>query len=361
VAEQVTLLVNKQIFLGWKTASVRRGLQTFCGSFDLGVTDRFSAQSKAWAFSPGDSCEVLIGPDLVLTGFIDDVSPSTNATDRSIKLAGRDKTCDMVDCAAAAGGLGPWTNISLDGLARVMAKPYGVEVKNLAGNLTKFDQFALNSGGSESAFEALDRAAKQRSILLVSDASGALVLMKPNAGRLPTAIVEGQNFLGGSAVFSGRDRFSEYRIQGSAFGEIAADLTTGQLKVFATAKDSGVKRNRIMVLQGDGALDVTRAQARAQWEATIRAARATKCSVSVRGWRHGGGGLWVPNYEVHLSAPSIFMEADLLISDVTYSISDDGGEVTTMELVRKDAFLAEPIKPTEQDGWKNLIGKHKTP
>lgn len=361
MAEEITLKVNGQIFRGWKTASIKRGLQNFCGSFDLSVSDRFSAQEKAWAFAPGDACQVLIGSELVLSGFLDDIMPASSATDRSIRLAGRDKTADLIDCSAAAAGLGPWENISLDGLARVMAKPYGVEVKNLAGSLEKFPQIALASGGSETAFEALDKAAKQRGVLLVTDESGALVLAKPRAGRLPTAVVEGKNYLSGSAVFSGKERFSEYRVTGAAFGDLAGDLAASQLKVSASAKDSGVKRRRLMVLQGDGAMDAGRAQLRAQWEATIRSAKATRCTVTVPGWRHGGGGLWKPNYEVQVDVPSIFIKADLLISEVTYSISDDGGEITTMELVRKDAFLPEPVKSAEADNWAKLIGKHKTP
>jgi prophage tail gpP-like protein len=99
------------------------------------------------------------------------------------------------------------------------------------------------------------------------------------------------------------------------------------------------------------------AKKRAGWEATVRAARAGKLSVKVQGWSNGtSGGVWAINELVAVKIPSMRVNGDMLVSGVQFDVSLNGGTVTTLELVRPDAYKVEP----DEGGGGGKV-KAKTP
>ena len=55
------------------------------------------------------------------------------------------------------------------------------------------------------------------------------------------------------------------------------------------ARDAGVTRHRPMTIIGEQSLDNDEAQARIDWEANVRSARARSATVEVQGWRETPG------------------------------------------------------------------------
>ncbi len=51
--------------------------------------------AKAMAIREGSACTVHIGNDLVLTGYVDDFTPSYDAKEVSWVVSGRSKTSDL--------------------------------------------------------------------------------------------------------------------------------------------------------------------------------------------------------------------------------------------------------------------------
>jgi len=91
------------------------------------------------------------------------------------------------------------------------------------------------------------------------------------------------------------------------------------------------------------------AQERANWEATVRAARAGTASVVVQGWTQESGALWPLNVLVPVRSPFLGIDSDMLISGTHITLDDAGGSITEITLARPDAFTPEPFIPKGSD------------
>ena len=64
--------------------------------------------------------------------------------------------------------------------------------------------------------------------------------------------------------------------------------------------------------------------------------------MTVQGWRDPSGALWSADLLVPVVAPWIDVEGELLIADVTFSVTEDGGSITVLNCAPPDAFQPEP-------------------
>ncbi len=62
--------------------------------------DYYPATDEKQLVKAGDPCEVMIGEDKVVTGYIDSWNPAINKTQHQIRVSGRGKCQDLVDCSA---------------------------------------------------------------------------------------------------------------------------------------------------------------------------------------------------------------------------------------------------------------------
>lgn len=348
----VTLQIQEKTYAGWLGFSVTRSIESLANQFRLTLTDNWIDQKSPWPIVPGDKAKILLGSEVLITGYIDEVNPSVDATSKSLEVAGRDLAGDLVDCSASGS---EYKNLTLDKLATTLAKPFGITIKKSTSVGAAFPSVVVSQG--ETVFEVLDKRARTRGVLLISNANGTVEIMKPGSTRATTGLFEGQNILQASAKYDAKDRFSKYTVK-SQLSAVDEDGTAG-FQVQGSATDSGVLRFRPLVLQAEAQSETGNAQTRAQYEATVRAARSQTVQVKLRGFRQTeGGALWAPNQLVAILAPSIGIRSqiDMLISQVTFSL-DDSGTITTLDLKRKDAFLSEPKVSEKNDLWAKLYKK----
>lgn len=356
--QALSLLVGGQAFAGWQSVRVRRSIEQCAGGFELAVSELWHNQRTPMSIKPGARCEVMIGQQVVITGHVDGVDLSMGPRDHGVTVSGRDATADLVDCSAT-GKPGQWRGRRIEQIAAELAAPFGVPVRADVDTGKPLASFALQEG--ESVFEAIDRAARMRALLLVSDGLGGLLITRAGTRRAPTRLVLGQNMLGMRVRADWRDRFSHYVAKGQAPGN---DFFSGvkAAQVLARAQDPGVTRFRPFVLTNDAPDLAATLQQRVQWEANVRAARSLVVEVAVQGWRHELG-LWEPNTLVAVSAPDLRVDAELLIASVQYTL-DDRGSVAELAMVRSDAFNELPKKSDSAAGgtgafWQGVPGKVK--
>lgn len=344
-SEDLRLEVGGIDWFGWTSVSISRAVDAVAGSFELGLTDRWTSDMRSLPLVAGMKCIVRAGADTVITGYLDEVKPSFGAGQHAIAASGRDASADVVDCAAIHKP-GEWKSITVDRLAAILAKPFGVPVRCEGSAGAPLPLFKLQPG--ESAWEALDRALRQRSLLAMPDGKGGIVLVKVGALRATTGLKQGENILQASATFDIKDRFSEYRVLGQQQGTNTVNGEAASA-VAATAKDNGVTRYRPLVLTNETQGDAAQAKKRAQWEARVRAARSVTVDVTVQGWRQADGTLWPLNAMVRADIPYLRIEQDLLIAKVDYKL-DSGGTTTRLTLRSPDAFLPDPKQKKDKDG-----------
>ena len=123
----VSLTVDGKIIEGWDSVRVTRGIERFPSDFDLGLMDYFPGNEDRQLVEEGMSCEVRIGDDLTLTGYVDDWEPALSRSRHEVRATGRSKCQDLVDCSAE------WPNNVINAsnaleIASRLASYYGITV-----------------------------------------------------------------------------------------------------------------------------------------------------------------------------------------------------------------------------------------
>lgn len=344
------MTVNGTDYEGWKTVRIQRSVDTISGAFVLDVSDKWSAGILPIEIKAGDECELSIAGEVIITGYVDKVSPRFDDRSRSISIAGRDKTADMVDCSAM-NEPGSWDNITIGDLATKLADPFGIKVTDESGDSEKFKLAKLQPG--ETAYEMLERYTRQRGILVLSDGKGGIVLKKIGGDRADVSLQQGVNIKAAEGVSDYSARYNEYIVTGQSFGD---DLLFGDeaAQIDAKAKDAEIRTLRRLKIIAANATDAQNMKKVAEWEATIRAARGTGITVTVQGWEQlPGGRLWTAGDLVEIQSDwlQIGQPKDMLINSVEFSKDDQNGTITVLQLVRPDAYEPKPEVPEQEDLW----------
>ena len=229
--------------------------------------------------------------------------------------------------------------MSAEAIAGQLAAPYGLSVVSEVATGNKITDHQIQQG--ETAFESLDRIAKQRQILITDNAAGNVVLASPGSGGNAYSALElGNNILSASAGFDFTDVYSQYSVKGQKSGtDDSYGAQTAQS--FGTAIDSNVKRKRVLIVRQEGQADSQTCQQRASYEQQIRRAKAGELRYRVVGWRQANGALWAVNTTVAIVDAIMAVNTALLISEVTYTL-DDSGMITELVVIPASAFATEP-------------------
>lgn len=335
----VELFVGGQSYGGWKTATIQRSVTAFAGSFQLDVTDNWMGTGSIFFIRPGDECKLKINGQPVITGYVEQIENGFDAQGHSISISGRDKTGDLVDCSAIYGQ-GEILNSDLLQIAQALAEPFGLTVKADADVGDPFANFCLQGG--ESVFDALDRAARLRGLMFSTDGLGNVVITKLAAGRAATSLIEGQNIKQATLSIDTKDRFSKYICKGQITG---TDENYGELAAHPEGQvaDATINRYRPLVIIAENQANTADAIKRAQWEAAVRAAKSWKVTVTVQGFeQQADGPLWRINEMIYIESRTLGLKQTMLITDVTMTLSDAAGRITTLVLQRPDAYFPEP-------------------
>jgi prophage tail gpP-like protein len=343
--EIVTLKIDGIKWTGWKSVEITRQIDAVCDSFSLGLIDRWQEGMEAVPLAAGMPCELLIGDVPFVNGYIDKVTFNLGPTNHEITVSGRSKTADLVDCAAIHSP-GLWNNLTALELAAILAEPFGVKVTSSIDVGKPFDSFKLEEG--ETAFEALDRISKERSLLFISDNDGDLKVVKLAEKTSSTDIIQGENVKTSSSSYDMANRFSDYIVKGQKPGnDQEYGLACAQVR--GEARDESVLRYRPFMVRAENQVSVNDAIIRAKWEASTRAARAVSVTCALQGWRDGDD-LWAVNTLVYCKLPYLRIDGKLLISKVTFTLSQTEGVVTKLELKDQNAFQPEPPKKKAATG-----------
>ena len=341
--------VNNKIYEGFKDIRLSRSLTSLTGSFEIVLVDKWMTEKKDFELKPGLEIACKIGKKPVYKGYIDKFEIKLGASSRNLTISGRDKTGDLVDCSHI--GRNEFNNMKLEAIARELVKPFGIDVIIFASTGDPFTKFTITQG--DSVFQALEKLAKQRNLLLTSSPEGNLVFEKKGIIRSSTELIEGINIKSAAISLDNTERFSQYQVKSQAIGILGEPTDSTQAK--GTATDEGIDRYRPLVILNENQGDGKTAQQRAQWEASLRSAKACTVNVVTVGWTQRLGELWATNQVVHIDCRSIGIKQDMLISKVNFELSPNG-KITELELIRPDAFefnvkIKKEKDPLDLLGW----------
>ena len=358
--DEAILKIGGVTYGGWTSIRVSRSLAMVAGTFELGLTDKYPGSQQSYKFKLGASCTVLLGGQTVITGYVDTIRPSYSKDDHAITVAGRDRTADLADCSHV-GPPAQWKNQTLLQIAQAVCRPFGITVALEAPVGLPFADVRTNEGDKVLPF--LVKLARQREVLPVSYGDGRLVFTRAGAkGNSGGAIEKGGNAEAGEAQFTNVGRHSLYVVKGQGSAALpSAELSAEQRAEYLTtyvspsgrATDAAVTRYRPLVILAEAKGDPGSFEARARWEATVRAGQSRKLAYTVDGWGPAAGGALADKHPGP-GKRRLFGHADgrYLIEGVTYTKSEQSGTTAQVALVHPDAYRARPA----QDAAKSITG-----
>ncbi len=336
---------------------------------------------QAMALEPGPDFTVEIDGELVLKGNAVDVNVEAGPEELRASAFGLDRTGDLVDGSANPNGPYEYLGLDLTGIVTRLVQPFGMTAKAETDVGDPFPHFSIDVG--EQVMSAIEKAARQRGVLVVSDGVGGILLTESGHGRAPAPLLAPDGITPGNihrthVHMSSRGRFSDHWIKGQlphvrshATKQTAAlDGTTSPLgqgapiapppaalstttprrhkaargkhgPVYQTghATDAGVLRYRpkVWMTRAEAGLDTVDEQA--EWRARLTAAQANTMTYTVVGHRAGSDKkLWLPNTLVSVTDPIRGLQGvDQLIAGVRYLDGEDGAR-TVLRVVDPESY-----------------------
>lgn len=353
VTNDVRLLIGGREYGGWKSVRIEAGVERLARSFELSVTSSWPGQGglplQSLPVAQGDRCEVFIGADRVMTGYIDAMPIGYDGDGVYLSVRGRSLTADLVDCSAV-NSPGQWRGMKLEAIAAALAAPYGIDVVTEVATGAVIADHQIQVG--ETVFESLDRMMRLRQVLACDDATGRVLITAPGqSGDASTAIELGANVMEASATRDHSGLYSEYICKGQRagdddlFGEAVSEISS-------TATQSGMSRRRVLIIKQSGQADAAACLDRAEYERDHRMGQAREVLYTIGGWRQGDGSLWRVNQSVRVVDRMLAINESWVVAELAY-VLDERGMRTQLRVLPASALTtrpAEQAKATSRGG-----------
>ena len=300
-------------------------------SFSLTVSDKWLANSEPVGIKAGDKCHIDVGKRTILDGYVDEVSLTLGSDSRSLSVSGRSNALDLIDCSY--DGQAEFKNTSMEKIVEKLFANFSAAKFRFDAPGGNFAKITIRQG--ETIAEVVDRMARQKKLIVYPDFDGTVVLSQKGSRRSPTNLIQGVNILSAGVSHSQVDRFSEYKIKGQTSGTFGT--SENATKNTGLAFDAGIERKRPFIMVSENSVNAAGAKARAEFEASKRAAKGSQFNFSVQGWFDENGELWDVNKLIGVQSQFLGHEGSLLINSITYTKSS-GGTITSLKLVRPDSY-----------------------
>jgi prophage tail gpP-like protein len=337
--DDVTLKIDGRSWSGWTEVRITRGIERLPSDFELHLTE-FAPNERPIQFALGAPCQLLVGPDVVITGYVDRVIRQFDARSHTVVVTGRSKCADLVDCAAEWPG-GQIVGSTVLEIAQKLAAPYGIEVYATGDPGPAIPKFNLMLG--ETPFAIIERLCRFGQLLAYDDPDGDLILSAVSKRQTASGFREGVNVIRASFAGAMDQRYSEVVSYQQSMATLNDVGEGGNLQ--ATINDDSVPRHRrhIIISETSGGIGWEIAGKRAKYEVSRRFGRGNQVQVTTDSWRDHAGRLYAPNKLALVELPTLQLpSSNLCIGEVTYR-SGTGGTQCDLTLMPPQAFEPAPF------------------
>lgn len=385
VPDKVSVQINGQTVSNWTEASITTGIDRIPRHGSLKVTWKLNGAlySGNKPLGPhGLPITLSLGADQILVGYMDVSSNLITKDSHSITYNIRGSTCDLVDSTAEFFNqngtlISELQGVSITNAVSKIAGVYNVNVvaTNSLANSIVFPG-AMNINMGDAAFTEIDYLAKFSGSLIYEDNNGNLVLGVPASEPPSSTVLSHWNVLSSGFDNDVTNIYSDYQVfaQTAASNPDVVNVTPNTAgigyvhdaffdnRLAANGKPRVRKYRKIQDLNLSQAIYQTNnpQQVYAQWLANRNKGRAQQMEVEVFGWRDDAGQLWRPNQLVSLNFPyQCLPPVTWLVAECTYILLYNGGTLTRLTLMPKDAFSVEPISiPMDTDIYSATYGSN---
>lgn len=266
----------------------------------------------------------------------------------------KSRTVDLEECAIPFGKPHQWDSTVIDAVSSV-AGYYGIDV--ISNGLGKNRQ-PVDFSTHDTIGNGLTTLLRNNSILINDDEKGRLVICYPGVGgRAHDKLRLGENILKGRRVHDTAKVFKHWVVIGQQTNPTSENDQRGSAVAGAAINDY-FPRERWSVTEQSGNRTAQDLQKRATLLMGNSIGNADTLTYTVQGWRQSNGELWKVNSLVDIKDELIGFEGTLLIGSATYSLSNEGGTTTELELKALEAFLNTGL-PEEKKATTSLPSSSK--
>lgn len=292
--------------------------------------------------------QVYLGGHLILSGRVYSVSTKVTSVDSIKELEGFTYTIDIVDSSPFP----PYEfNLKpLHRIAKTLLTGFGIEVVADPGALLLDIPFVkVVCDSSDTIFSFLAKLAKQRSIVISSNAKGNLLLTTANIFQKPVGTIVDGKFPGFEykVKFDGRKLFGSYMALASSPGR--KDKRKREFKTDIAVDHNVPSSRRVIVRMDDSDIGVLINPIENYRSKQL--VEALTLEFPVVGWYAPDGSLWAPNTLVTVRSEYLELPQGytFFIRAVEYRYTAEGNH-SILHLVPKESYTGGvPVNPWERN------------
>ena len=346
--DKIKVKVNGSEFGGWTTADISKSVEDICGTFSLTVINSWSEMDENPQIKAGDLVEIYMYDDvkkteqIIMTGYVDIETPGFNNNGTFLNIAGRDVTCDLVDCTTVPPfnrkGLTPVDLIfellnppEEDGL--VPFEKVGLSYSADLLELPQYEDYKVSADSKIS--DEIKKISNRYGFLAYTNENGQLTLTTKTRLESKIVLEEGVNVMSASKSY---DMSKDYhRI--TVYSQKNDDGDTGKKNTKSPNIDSEFPRYRPLNVIHSSDTDEKSTEDKAKWIKRSITSSSTEVRVEVVGWQSTLGEPYAINTAVTCKIPSIGIDLsyNFMIKSLSFMMSEDG-QKTRMVLVHKDVY-----------------------
>ncbi|WP_178391838.1 phage baseplate assembly protein [Caballeronia sordidicola] len=332
------------VLTGWKAVRISRSIELATGFFDMSCSA--DANALKLIAKEGAPIKISIGQDLVLSGYVDTIENVLTPKDHLIRLTGRGKCSDLVDCSCRIDRVNP--NTKLQALCETVTQPYGIDVF-IPPNGTQaiLDQLPVLPRQivsiTETAWEVIERYARYSGMLVFESEEGELTISTAGTEIGSSGLAVGANIEAITCTKSTLGTYSTYNAVLSAYSAGADDEGIPNMPAVTVVAAASRLRPMFFVSE-QSATDRQFIEKRTNWLAARAYGRSRRVRILTDSWRSSDGSPWLVNINYPITAPDVAVPANtmLLLADLTF-ILDEHGTHAELGFGPRVGYLPEPV------------------
>ena len=363
----ITLEVDGLPYRDFTEARISYAIDSLTRSFQFLSTNVPVDGKITFPFSRGDACVVKVDGERVLTGHIETIEGRGSARAHILRVSGRGKTADVLDCNLYSPDELNAENLTIAGIIRSVLQNVGLDIEVVdTVNPPPFNsaEDLITPEQGMPAFSLIEQYSRKRQVLISENEIGNIEISNStptpanfsliNLVENPTNNVINYNF-----TQSDVNLFKRYIIVGAqdavtnalAINRLAekydiAPLTFQTNAVAQPVIDErpSIRSSRQFVAVMNEGYSTAQCGDRARWEKKIRVARASGYSVTTNGYRDVDGALLDTNTVIAVQDEYADIDRTQLINSIEFSYSKRGS-ITTLGLLEPDAYVTAIAEP----------------
>lgn len=304
---KVELKVGNRRYSGWENVTVTKALQSIAHTFAMDIYNGDQVQ-----IADDDLVQILVDENVFLTGYIDTIELGISDAKKPLKITGRSKAGDLIDCSIETNK--QYNKQNIKQIISDLVKPFSITVSSTL-KLEALETFNTKVG--ETYFNAINRLCKQTNTLPISDNYGNIIITKNEQIESENILKDGDfKELNYPKILS--SRFSKYVYKKEG---IVTDVTDGSVT------DDTVKRYRPFVevnTEEKTNIDM------AKWKKNHNKVDEVTLTAKITGW----------DLEINtiLKLDTEIVKNSFLLKDIVYTKGEQG-TVSDLVLASKDAYV----------------------